>query len=63
MAARRDVPEVSPASVVTQAYNPIANSSIKVLADDTTRQLTSRLNTPGEDLHPWLDQQLASFAP
>ena len=63
MAARWDVPKVSPASVVAQAYDAIADGSLEVLADDTTRHLKSRLNTPAEELYPWLDQQIASFVP
>ncbi|ABS03664.1 SDR family oxidoreductase [Kineococcus radiotolerans] len=63
MAASWDVPKVSPASVVAQAYDAIADGSFEVLADDTTRHLKSRLNTPAEELYPWLDQQLASFVP
>jgi len=63
MAARWDVPKVSPASVVAQAYDAVADGSIEVLADDTTRHLKSRLHTPAEELYPWLDEQLASFVP
>lgn len=63
MAARWDVPKVSPASVVAQAYDALADGSLEVLADDTTRHLKSRLNTPAEQLYPWLDQQIASFVP
>lgn len=63
MSARWDVPKVSPADVVTQAYDAIANGSIEVLADDQTRYLKSRLNTPAEELYPWLDEQLATFVP
>jgi NAD(P)-dependent dehydrogenase (short-subunit alcohol dehydrogenase family) len=63
MSARWDVPKVSPADVVAQAYDAIANGSIEVLADDQTRYLKSRLNTPAEELYPWLDEQLATFVP
>uniref|UniRef100_UPI003D7EF901 SDR family oxidoreductase n=1 Tax=Kineococcus sp. SYSU DK002 TaxID=3383123 RepID=UPI003D7EF901 len=61
MAARWDVPKVSPASVVAQAYDAVADGSLEVLADDTTRYLKSRLSTPAEEFYPWLDEQLASF--
>jgi NAD(P)-dependent dehydrogenase (short-subunit alcohol dehydrogenase family) len=63
MSARWDVPKVSPADVVAQAYDAIANGAIEVLADDQTRYLKSRMNTPAEELYPWLDEQLATFVP
>ena len=63
MSARWDVPKVSAASVVTQAYDAVADGSIEVLADDTTRYLKSRLNTPAEELYPWLDEQVAALTP
>ncbi|MEU8388767.1 SDR family oxidoreductase [Micromonospora vinacea] len=63
MSARWDVPKVSPADVVAQAYDAIANGSIEVLADDQTRYMKSRLNTPAEELYPWLDEQLGTFVP
>ena len=63
MSARWDVPKVSAASVVTQAYDAVADGSIEVLADDTTRNLKSRLNTPAEELYPWLDEQVAALTP
>lgn len=63
MSARWDVPKVSAADVVAQAYDAVADGSIEVLADDQTRFLKSRLNTPAEEFYPWLDEQLASFVP
>ena len=63
MSARWDVPKVSAGSVVAQAYDAVADGSIEVLADETTRHLKSRLNTKAEELYPWLDEQLASFVP
>jgi len=63
MSARWDVPKVSPASVVSQAYDAVADGSIEVLADDTTRTLKARLSTPAEELYPWLDEQLALLLP
>jgi len=63
MSARWDVPKVSAASVVDQAYEAVAGGAIEVLADDQTRYLKSRLNTKAEELYPWLDEQLASFVP
>ncbi|MBL7259771.1 SDR family oxidoreductase [Paractinoplanes lichenicola] len=61
MSARWEVPKVSPESVVSQAYDAVADGSIEVLADDQTRYLKTRLNTPAEELYPWLDEQLAGF--
>lgn len=63
VSARWDVPEVSPASVVSQACDAFADGSIEVLADDTTRTLKARLSTPAEALYPWLDEQLALLLP
>lgn len=63
MSARWDVPKVSAESVVAQAYDAVADGSLEVLADENTRYLKSRLNTRGEELYPWLDEQLASFVP
>jgi NAD(P)-dependent dehydrogenase (short-subunit alcohol dehydrogenase family) len=61
MSARWDVPKVSAASVVTQAYDGIAAGSIEVLADEPTRGLKAALSTPAEQLYPWLDEQIAGF--
>ncbi|GAA0461468.1 oxidoreductase [Paractinoplanes deccanensis] len=63
MSARWDVPKVSAASVVAQAYDAVADGSFEVLADDQTRYLKSRMSTPAEELYPWLDEQLGSFVP
>ena len=63
MSARWDVPKVSPADVVAQAYDAVADGSIEVLADEPTRGLKARLNTRAEELYPWLDEQLAGFVP
>lgn len=63
MSARWDVPKVSAESVVAQAYDAVADGSIEVLADETTRYLKSRLSTRAEELYPWLDEQIASFVP
>jgi NAD(P)-dependent dehydrogenase (short-subunit alcohol dehydrogenase family) len=62
MSARWDVPKVSPESVVAQAYDGVADGAIEILADDSTRELKSRLSTPAEELYPWLDELLAGFA-
>jgi NAD(P)-dependent dehydrogenase (short-subunit alcohol dehydrogenase family) len=61
MSARWDVPKVSAASVVAQAYDAVADGSIEVLADEPTRDLKARLNTRAEELYPWLDEQIAAI--
>ena len=61
MSVQWDVPKVSAASVVAQGYDAVADGSIEVLADESTRQLKSRLNTKAEELYPWLDEQLAAL--
>ena len=62
MTAGWEVPKVTPASVVAQAYDAVGDGSLEVLADDVTRDLKSRLNTRGEELYPWLDEQVAGLA-
>jgi len=62
MTAGWEVPKVTPASVVAQAYDAVGDGSLEVLADDVTRDLKSRLNTRGEELYPWLDEQIAGLA-
>ncbi|SNY61323.1 SDR family oxidoreductase [Paractinoplanes atraurantiacus] len=62
MSARWDVPKVTPASVVAQAYDAVTTGTLEVLADDQTRYLKSRLNTPAEQLYPWIDEQIAAMA-
>ena len=61
MSARWDVPKVSPAGVVAQAYDGIADGLLEVLADEPTRGLKSQLSTPAEEFYPWLDELLAGF--
>jgi len=63
MSSRWDVPKVSAASVVTQAYDGIVDGALEVLADDETRQLKAALNTPAEQFYPWLHEQLKTFVP
>jgi NAD(P)-dependent dehydrogenase (short-subunit alcohol dehydrogenase family) len=62
MTAGWDVPKVTAASVVTQAYDAVGDGSLEVLADETTRDLKTRLSTPAEELYPWLDEQIAALA-
>jgi len=63
MSARWDVPKVSPASVVAQAYDGVADGLIEVLADETTRRVKSGLSGKAEEFYPRLHEQLRSFAP
>lgn len=63
MSSRWDVPKVSAASVVTQAYDGVANGAMEILADEQTRWLKSNLGMKGEELYPIIHQQLASFVP
>jgi hypothetical protein len=63
MSARWDVPKVSPASVVAQAYDGVADGLIEVLADETTRGVKSGLSGKAEEFYPSLHEQLRSFVP
>lgn len=63
MSARWDFPKVSAESVVSKAYDGIAEGLLEILADDGTEQLKSMLNTKGEELYPWMDKQLEGFLP
>ena len=61
MSASWDVPKVSAAGVVAQAYDGVVAGALEVLADEPTRDLKSRLSAPAEELYPWFDEQLAGF--
>ena len=61
MSARWEVPKVTAASVVSQAYDGVANGAMEILADETTRGLKSMLSMKGEELYPKLHEQLAGF--
>lgn len=63
MSSRWDVPKVSTADVVAQAYDGVANGAMEILADEPTRGLKSMLNMKGEELYPMLHEQFASFKP
>jgi len=63
MTARWDMPKVSAASVVEKAYDGIADGSIEILADEATQGLKARLGAKGEELYPWMDEQLQGFVP
>ncbi|AQS86645.1 dehydrogenase [Neoasaia chiangmaiensis NBRC 101099] len=56
-----NIPKSSAASIVTQAYDGIAAGALEILADDTTRDLKSKLNTKGEELYPWVHAQLRAL--
>ena len=61
MSARWEVPKVTAASVVSQAYDGVANGAMEILADETARGLKSMLSMKGEELYPKLHEQLAGF--
>ncbi|MEU0470802.1 SDR family oxidoreductase [Amycolatopsis sp. NPDC006131] len=61
MTTRWDVPKVTAASVVAQAYDGVADGALEVLADEPTRELKSRLSTKAEEFYPWMDAQLAEL--
>jgi NAD(P)-dependent dehydrogenase (short-subunit alcohol dehydrogenase family) len=61
MTAGWDVPKVTPASVVGQAYDAVGDGSLEVLADEPTRDLKARLSTRAEELYPWFDEQIAAL--
>lgn len=63
MTARWDMPKVSAASVVEQAYDGIAQGAVEILADASARELKSRLSMEGEALYPWMAEQLRGFVP
>lgn len=63
MAARWDVPKVTAASVVAQAYDGVADGLLEVLADEPARDVKSRLSTKAEEFYPWVDEQLGAFVP
>lgn len=52
MTAQWDFPKVSAESVVTAAYDGIAEGKLEILADDTTRGIKSQLSTPAENFYP-----------
>jgi NAD(P)-dependent dehydrogenase (short-subunit alcohol dehydrogenase family) len=63
MTARWEIPKVSAASVVEQAYDGIAEGLIEILADDSAKELKARLSMQSEALYPWMDEQLQGFVP
>lgn len=63
MTQQWDVPKVSAASVVDKAYDGIADGAVEILADDAALLLKSRLSVKGEELYPWMAEQLQGFVP
>ena len=63
MTARWDMPKVSAASVVGQAYDGIAAGLIEILADETAQGIKGQLSTKAEEFYPWVHQQLRGFVP
>ena len=61
MSARWDVPKVSVASVVSEAYDGLAAGAIEILADEQTRGLKTQMNVPAEAFYPPLHALLADF--
>lgn len=63
MSARWDMPKVSAASVVEQAYDGVAAGVFEVLADADTRDIKSRLSSTAEELNAYLADRLGAFKP
>ena len=61
MSARWEMPKVSSASVVEQAYDGVATGAFEVLADDDTRTVKTLLSGSAEELNAHLAAQLADF--
>jgi len=61
MTTHWDVPKSSPDTIVARAYDGIADGALEILADDMTRDLKSKLNTPSEELYPWVHGQLRAM--
>jgi NAD(P)-dependent dehydrogenase (short-subunit alcohol dehydrogenase family) len=56
-----DIPKVSAASVVGKAYDGIEEGLLEILADEPSNELKARLSLKGEELYPWMDEQLRGF--
>lgn len=61
MATQYDVPKVSPASVVAQAFDGIEAGVLEVLADDLTRDLRGKMGMRAEEFYPQVHTQLRAF--
>jgi NAD(P)-dependent dehydrogenase (short-subunit alcohol dehydrogenase family) len=62
MSSRWDIPKVSPASVVEQAYDGVLTGAFEVLADDDSVDIKSRLSDSSEELFAHLAEVLKAFA-
>jgi len=61
MAVQYNVPKISAASVVAQAYDGVEAGALEVLADDLTRDLKSRMGMVAEEYYPQVHEQLRAF--
>ena len=61
MSARWEMPKVSAASVVAQAYDGAVRGAWEVLADDDTRMVKSLLGGPAEELGAAIEQAMRDF--
>jgi hypothetical protein len=63
MSERWDVPKVSAADVVAQAYDDVVAGAFEVHADADTRQVKALLGASAEDFNAALEEALSSFVP
>jgi len=61
MSARFDMPKVTAASVVEQAYDGVVTGAFEVLADEDSRDVKARLSGTAEDLGAYINAKLAAF--
>lgn len=61
MTTRWDMPKVSPASVVDQAYDGVATGAFEVHADEDTRDVKARLSGSSEELNAYIASKLVDF--
>lgn len=61
MSDRFDMPKVSAASVVDQAYDGVVKGEFEVLADEDSRDVKARMSGSAEDLSAYLVAKLESF--
>ena len=61
MSARFDMPKVTAASVVEQAYDGVVRGAFEVLADEDSRDVKSRLSDGSEAFNAYLAVKLADF--
>lgn len=61
MTTRWDMPKVSPASVVEQAYDGVLTGAFEVHADEDTRDVKARLSGSSEELNAYIAEKLVDF--